>query len=125
MTGIVGLALGFGAVLVLLAFVAVFGLLQLSKVQDQMQKVVDDTNVSPEQRAPLIAAIRQGTLAAAGQLRLDLLRGADVLASPESFARDRTAVVVEGYTDVMACHLSGVETAIATCGTAFGLDGSA
>jgi DNA primase len=30
------------------------------------------------------------------------------------------AVVVEGYTDVMACHLSGVETAVATCGTAFG-----
>ncbi len=30
------------------------------------------------------------------------------------------AVVVEGYTDVMACHLSGVSTAVATCGTAFG-----
>ncbi|MDF3288296.1 DNA primase [Streptomyces silvisoli] len=32
------------------------------------------------------------------------------------------AVVVEGYTDVMACHLAGVTTAIATCGTAFGED---
>jgi DNA primase len=32
------------------------------------------------------------------------------------------AVVVEGYTDVMACHLAGVETAIATSGTAFGED---
>ncbi|NKX56912.1 toprim domain-containing protein, partial [Arthrobacter mobilis] len=31
-------------------------------------------------------------------------------------------VVVEGYTDVMACHLSGVTTAVATCGTAFGAD---
>ncbi|GII68007.1 DNA primase [Sphaerisporangium melleum] len=30
------------------------------------------------------------------------------------------AVVVEGYTDVMACHLAGVPTAVATCGTAFG-----
>ena len=30
------------------------------------------------------------------------------------------AVVVEGYTDVMACHLAGVDTAVATCGTAFG-----
>jgi DNA primase len=30
------------------------------------------------------------------------------------------AVVVVGYTDVMACHLSGIGTAIATCGTAFG-----
>jgi DNA primase len=29
-------------------------------------------------------------------------------------------VVVEGYTDVMACHLSGVDTAVASCGTAFG-----
>jgi DNA primase len=29
-------------------------------------------------------------------------------------------VVVEGYTDVMACHLAGVTTAVATCGTAFG-----
>ncbi len=35
---------------------------------------------------------------------------------------DRTsqAVIVEGYTDVMACHLAGVGTAVATCGTAFG-----
>ncbi len=32
------------------------------------------------------------------------------------------AVVVEGYTDVMACHLAGVRTAVASCGTAFGLD---
>jgi DNA primase len=32
------------------------------------------------------------------------------------------AVIVEGYTDVMACHLAGVGTAVATCGTAFGDD---
>ena len=32
------------------------------------------------------------------------------------------AVIVEGYTDVMACHLAGVTTAVATCGTAFGED---
>ncbi len=37
-------------------------------------------------------------------------------------AADRQAVVVEGYTDVMACHLAGVETAVATCGTAFGAE---
>ncbi|WP_295695856.1 DNA primase [Lapillicoccus sp.] len=43
-------------------------------------------------------------------------------AAKKAIARDRTAVVVEGYTDVMACHVSGVETAIATCGTAFGVD---
>jgi DNA primase len=37
-------------------------------------------------------------------------------------ARTSQAVVVEGYTDVMACHLAGVKTAVATCGTAFGED---
>ncbi|MEY3625270.1 MAG: hypothetical protein RL696_651 [Actinomycetota bacterium] len=31
-------------------------------------------------------------------------------------------VVVEGYTDVMACHLAGFPNAVATCGTAFGED---
>ncbi|WP_134741975.1 DNA primase [Nocardioides sp. 503] len=35
-------------------------------------------------------------------------------------ARSSQAVVVEGYTDVMACHLAGVGTAVASCGTAFG-----
>ncbi len=35
-------------------------------------------------------------------------------------SRQHRVVVVEGYTDVMACHLAGVTTAIATCGTAFG-----
>ncbi len=37
-------------------------------------------------------------------------------------ARESQAVIVEGYTDVMACHLSGIKTAVATCGTAFGDD---
>lgn len=37
-------------------------------------------------------------------------------------ARQGKAVIVEGYTDVMACHLAGVPTAVATCGTAFGTD---
>jgi DNA primase len=37
-------------------------------------------------------------------------------------AKQQQAVVVEGYTDVMACHLSGITTAVATCGTAFGPD---
>ncbi len=36
--------------------------------------------------------------------------------------RSSQAVIVEGYTDVMACHLAGVGTAVATCGTAFGDD---
>jgi DNA primase len=36
--------------------------------------------------------------------------------------KKRQVVIVEGYTDVMACHLAGVDTAVATCGTAFGLE---
>ena len=37
-------------------------------------------------------------------------------------AKTRQAVIVEGYTDVMAMHLAGVTTAVASCGTAFGDD---
>ncbi|NJP34690.1 DNA primase [Micromonospora thermarum] len=37
-------------------------------------------------------------------------------------AKQGKVVVVEGYTDVMACHLAGVPTAVATCGTSFGAD---
>jgi DNA primase len=40
----------------------------------------------------------------------------------KDISRGRQVVVVEGYTDVMACHLAGVTTAVATCGTAFGVD---
>ena len=47
-----------------------------------------------------------------------LLYGLDL--AKRDIARRLQAVVVEGYTDVMACHLAGVPTAIATCGTAFG-----
>ena len=49
-----------------------------------------------------------------------VLYGVDV--AKKEIARRRQAVVVEGYTDVMACHLAGVPTAVATCGTAFGAD---
>jgi DNA primase len=38
----------------------------------------------------------------------------------KEIVKQERAVVVEGYTDVMACHLAGVTTAVATCGTAFG-----
>jgi DNA primase len=47
-----------------------------------------------------------------------LLYGVDL--ARREIARRKQAVVVEGYTDVMACHLAGVGTAVATCGTAFG-----
>lgn len=49
-----------------------------------------------------------------------VLYGIDLARRPIS-SRSQ-AVVVEGYTDVMACHLAGVDTAVATCGTAFGAD---
>lgn len=37
-------------------------------------------------------------------------------------AKQDRVVIVEGYTDVMACHLAGVPVAVATCGTAFGTE---
>ncbi|MFC7430181.1 MULTISPECIES: DNA primase [unclassified Agrococcus] len=49
-----------------------------------------------------------------------VLYGLDL--AKRDISRQREAVIVEGYTDVMACHLAGVGTAIATCGTAFGVD---
>ena len=49
-----------------------------------------------------------------------VLYGIDL--AKRSIAQQRKAVIVEGYTDVMACHLAGIDTAIATCGTAFGGD---
>ena len=47
-----------------------------------------------------------------------VLYGLDL--AKRDIARGRQIVIVEGYTDVMACHLAGVTTAVATCGTAFG-----
>jgi DNA primase len=47
-----------------------------------------------------------------------VLYGVDL--AKKEIARSFQAVIVEGYTDVMACHLAGVPTAVATCGTAFG-----
>lgn len=49
-----------------------------------------------------------------------LLYGLD--RAKKEIAKSRQVVVVEGYTDVMAAHLSGITTAVATCGTAFGDD---
>ncbi|RBP98238.1 DNA primase [Bifidobacterium aemilianum] len=39
-----------------------------------------------------------------------------------NIVKKRQVIIVEGYTDVMACHLAGVDTAVATCGTAFGTE---
>ncbi|WP_313278586.1 DNA primase [Timonella senegalensis] len=50
----------------------------------------------------------------------NVLYGIDL--AKREIAKNKQVVVVEGYTDVMAAHLSGVGTAVATCGTAFGSD---
>ncbi|MAP64506.1 MAG: DNA primase [Microbacterium sp.] len=52
--------------------------------------------------------------------KAQVLYGLDL--AKRDVSRQHRVVVVEGYTDVMACHLAGVTTAIATCGTAFGAD---
>jgi len=49
-----------------------------------------------------------------------ILYGLDI--AKKEIAKKRQVVIVEGYTDVMACHLAGITTAVATCGTAFGDD---
>ena len=49
-----------------------------------------------------------------------VLYGLDL--AKKEIAKKRQAVIVEGYTDVMAAHLAGITTAVATCGTAFGDD---
>ena len=49
-----------------------------------------------------------------------VLYGLDL--AKRDISRGHKVVVVEGYTDVMAAHLAGVTTAVATCGTAFGVD---
>ena len=49
-----------------------------------------------------------------------VLYGIDL--AKRNIAKERQLVVVEGYTDVMACHLAGIATAVATCGTAFGTE---
>ncbi|GAA3949083.1 DNA primase [Microbacterium soli] len=51
--------------------------------------------------------------------KTQVLYGLDLAKRDISRGDPRRVVVVEGYTDVMACHLAGVTTAIATCGTAF------
>jgi DNA primase len=52
--------------------------------------------------------------------KAQVLYGLDL--AKRDIARSRQVVVVEGYTDVMACHLAGVTTAVATCGTSFGVE---
>jgi len=52
--------------------------------------------------------------------KTSVLYGLDL--AKKAMASTRQAVIVEGYTDVMACHMAGIEVAVATCGTSFGAD---
>jgi DNA primase len=52
--------------------------------------------------------------------KAQVLYGLDL--AKRDISRKHQVVVVEGYTDVMACHLAGITTAVATCGTSFGVD---
>ncbi|MGB5952871.1 MAG: DNA primase [Ornithinimicrobium sp.] len=52
--------------------------------------------------------------------KTSVLYGLDLAKKP--MASTRRAVIVEGYTDVMACHMAGIDTAVATCGTSFGVE---
>ncbi|TPF86225.1 DNA primase [Bifidobacterium sp. UTCIF-37] len=52
--------------------------------------------------------------------KTQVLYGIDL--AKKAIVKKRQVVIVEGYTDVMAMHLAGVDTAIATCGTAFGAE---
>ncbi|MBP2435634.1 DNA primase [Microbacterium amylolyticum] len=51
-----------------------------------------------------------------------VLYGLDLAKKDISRGDPKRVIVVEGYTDVMACHLAGLTTAVATCGTAFGTE---
>lgn len=73
------------------------------------RRLFDDDRIDAKYlNTPETALYRKGSV----------LYGVDL--AKKEIARQSQAVVVEGYTDVMAAHLAGVTTAVATCGTAFG-----
>ncbi len=74
------------------------------------RRLFDDDNGPKYLNSPETALYHKATV----------LYGIDL--AKREIAKRKQVVVVEGYTDVMAAHLSGVPTAVATCGTAFGPD---
>lgn len=50
----------------------------------------------------------------------EVLYGLDRAA--KAIVREDAAILVEGYTDVMALHAAGIESAVASCGTAIGIE---
>ncbi len=74
------------------------------------RKLLDDDNGPKYLNTPETSVYRKS----------QVLYGLDL--AKRDISRGKRVVVVEGYTDVMACHLAGVTTAVATCGTAFGVE---
>ncbi|WP_027018962.1 DNA primase [Corynebacterium sputi] len=72
------------------------------------RKLFDDDNLGKYMNTPETLLYKKSKV----------LFGLDM--AKKNIAEQHRAVVVEGYTDVMAMHASGVTTAVAACGTAFG-----
>ncbi|WLP90214.1 DNA primase [Gordonia sp. NB41Y] len=74
------------------------------------RKLFDDDNLGKYMNTPETMLYKKS----------QVLFGLDI--AKKNIARGHQVVIVEGYTDVMAMHLAGVTTAVASCGTAFGED---
>lgn len=72
------------------------------------RKLYDDDNLGKYMNTPETMLYKKSKV----------LFGLDV--AKKAIAEGHQAVIVEGYTDVMAMHAAGVKTAVASCGTAFG-----
>lgn len=74
------------------------------------RKLFDDDNLGKYMNTPETMLYKKS----------QVLFGLDL--AKKNIAKGHQVVIVEGYTDVMAMHLAGVTTAVASCGTAFGED---
>lgn len=74
------------------------------------RKLYDDDNLGKYMNTPETMLYKKS----------QVLFGLDL--AKRDIAKSHQVVIVEGYTDVMAMHMAGVPTAVASCGTAFGED---
>ncbi|WP_132991656.1 DNA primase [Gordonia zhaorongruii] len=74
------------------------------------RKLFDDDNLGKYMNTPETMLYK----------KKQVLFGLDL--AKKHIAKTHQVVIVEGYTDVMAMHAAGVDTAVASCGTAFGED---
>ncbi|WP_448221419.1 DNA primase [Gordonia iterans] len=74
------------------------------------RKLFDDDNLGKYMNTPETMLYKKS----------QVLFGLDL--AKREIAKSHQVVIVEGYTDVMAMHVAGVPTAVASCGTAFGED---